>query len=84
MNVKIRKFKLKNGDAVMCDECDLDGEFIHKNDMQLLINTLKDELLMLKKDCESKDDEFSKRQLYAISCETRMLDKILDKVTRYV
>lgn len=85
MDVKIRKFKLKDGNVVMCGERDFDGEFIHRNDMELLIHLLKDDLAMLKRDCENrKDDEFSKKQLYAIDCETRMLDKILDKITRYV
>lgn len=35
--MRIRKFKIDNGNAVMCEENDYCGEFVHINDIRLFL-----------------------------------------------
>lgn len=35
--MKIRKFKIENGNAMMCEENDYCGEFVHINDIRLFL-----------------------------------------------
>lgn len=80
--VKMRKFKLQEGDMVMCPEGDTSGEFFHVNDIKLLLNeklsSLENQISQYPEGPDQKDH--IKEMRFALSLEINIVKQIQDDI----
>lgn len=82
--MKVRRFNIDKNGAVMTQ----DGEFLHINDIMLLLKEERDSVIDYMKMNEevsarpSKDDDFIVKQQYAYKHRLEFIDRLIDKVRR--
>jgi hypothetical protein len=81
MNDKIRKFKIEDGKIVMCDNKDFDGEFVHINDIKLMLLEEKKSIENQKSIKEITDDssEWDKKFAYGLDVKLGLIKSLISK-----
>ena len=79
MDIRLRKFNLdKDKGVIMSDN----GEFFHKNDILLWLNSSRDEINSLYEFNKDRDDEWGLEIRKTYSDQIEILDKLIDNIRR--
>ena len=74
--MKVRRFNINNNGAVMAQ----DGEFLHINDIMLLLKEERESATNCMKMNKGKEDDFVIKQQYAYNRQVDFINKLIEKI----
>lgn len=78
MSMKVRRFNIEQNGAVMTK----DGEFLHINDVMLLLKEERESAIGCIKIKEEAKTDFSQKQLFAYQHQVNFIDKLINKIRK--
>lgn len=76
--MKVRRFNIEQNGAVMTN----DGEFLHINDIMLLLKEERESAIGCIKINEEAKTDFSQKQLFAYQHQVNFIDELINKIRK--
>lgn len=78
MSMKVRRFNIEQNGAVMTK----DGEFLHINDVMLLLKEERESAINCMKINDGREDDFSIKQRYAYEHQVDFINELINKIRK--